>query len=850
MSEGVAGSPSPGTSSPPAPGSSLRPAPGIPDHELLHPIGRGAYGEVWLARSVVGTLRAVKVVYRQDFGDAQPFDREFHGIQKFEPISRSHEGLIDILQIGRNDTEGNFYYVMELADAAEQRPSNQCSVISDQSPVSTARAPLITGHCPLITSYTPRTLRHELKTRGRLPLEECVELGLALTSALEHLHRNGLVHRDIKPSNIIFVNGKPKLADIGLVAGVDEARSFVGTEGFIPPEGPGKPQADLYSLGKVLYEAAMGRSRVDFPSLPKDWDALSVDEQSRLMEFNEVLVKACESDPSRRYRSAEEMHRDLERLQRGRSIRRQRSLEAASWWAKRAFAAALLLLLVGLAAVTLTRQLKSSALPAESKSPALPMDKASVFVLPFRNDGTNGVPDDLRGRITDAFIDSLASIDGVRRSPRKSGWVHQDEETLLRALARTNDMRHILTGRTSGGGDALTLTLCLRERGDDQPAWTDSFSGTTNDVVGVEQAALKRLAEILGLKVTGSEQRRIDQLLTNNLEALGWLRRARATYREKAGTQAGYTEVQMLAQKAFELDPRYVDAKVTRVYQTRNLAQDRAPVEIWTAIESAMGPVLEREDDTHAGALNMGAYALFYKRDWNEYFQLVRRLLQSTSEASKPWLQAFVYRMFGWFEEAQVAQRKFEAENPEPRDVDIRFFMAASRWVERRYEEGAQIARRTLELYPGHAEGYFWLAHCLIAKGEFEPGLAAIEKAQKLWPKQELTALRGYAYAKMGQPQKAREVLRDLMQLQRTDYLQPYFVARVHAVLGENQAALDWLEKAEADRSEYLIFVDGGGLRTDPAWAGLQNEPRYWQLCEGIGLGKNQWPVPKPKELP
>ena len=88
-----------------------------------------------------------------------------------------------------------------------------------------------------------------------MPLAECLDLGLAMTSALAHLHKHGLVHRDVKPSNIIFVGAMPKLADIGLVAEMSKARSFVGTDGFIPPEGPGSPSADLYSLGKVLYEA-------------------------------------------------------------------------------------------------------------------------------------------------------------------------------------------------------------------------------------------------------------------------------------------------------------------------------------------------------------------------------------------------------------------------------------------------------------------------------------------------------------------------------------------------------------------------------------------------------------------
>jgi len=75
------------------------------------------------------------------------------------------------------------------------------------------------------------------------------------------MHSAGLVHRDIKPSNIIFVNGKPKLADIGLVVSLGDARSFVGTEGYVPPEGPGTIHADIYSLGKVLYEISTGQGR-------------------------------------------------------------------------------------------------------------------------------------------------------------------------------------------------------------------------------------------------------------------------------------------------------------------------------------------------------------------------------------------------------------------------------------------------------------------------------------------------------------------------------------------------------------------------------------------------------------
>jgi WD40 repeat protein len=294
--------------------------PVVPDHELLVRIGGGSYGDVWLGRSVVGTWRAVKVVFRDRFLDSRPYEREFSGIQKFEPLSRSNEGFIDILQIGRNDTEGYFYYVMELADDASGALEIQPE------------------------TYVPKTLAKALLQRGRLPVGDCLELGMTLNLALTRLHEAGLIHRDIKPSNIIFVGGVPKLADIGLVIEVAEARSYVGTEGFIPPEGPNSPQADLYSLGKVLYEASMGKDRKDFPE-PLTQMA-EVPDATELLEFNAILLKACAASVKERYQSAGEMNADLALLQSGGSVRRQRTLTRRLRFVQRAGALVTALALV------------------------------------------------------------------------------------------------------------------------------------------------------------------------------------------------------------------------------------------------------------------------------------------------------------------------------------------------------------------------------------------------------------------------------------------------------------------------------------------------------------------------
>ena len=64
---------------------------------LLRPIGHGAYGEVWLARNVMGALRAVKIIWRRQFESDRPYNREFEGIQRYEPVSRSSGGLVHVL---------------------------------------------------------------------------------------------------------------------------------------------------------------------------------------------------------------------------------------------------------------------------------------------------------------------------------------------------------------------------------------------------------------------------------------------------------------------------------------------------------------------------------------------------------------------------------------------------------------------------------------------------------------------------------------------------------------------------------------------------------------------------------
>ena len=267
----------------------------IPDFTLLRRIGGGSYGDVWLGRSVTGIYRAVKLVARSRFEDESPYRREFDGITRFQNAVGGQPQQLALLHVGEDAAQGLLFYVMELADDA--------TAGTDIDPAT----------------YVPLTLKEFNLRRSRIPAEECIDIAVSLTRALAGLHEAGLIHRDVKPSNIIFVNRVPKLADIGLVSSSEHTLTSLGTPGYAPPEGGGTAPADVYGLGKIIYQLASGLGPGDYPRLPAD--ATSRPDVELLMELNEVFLRACHPEPAQRYPTAQALLDDLLLLQAGRSVK-------------------------------------------------------------------------------------------------------------------------------------------------------------------------------------------------------------------------------------------------------------------------------------------------------------------------------------------------------------------------------------------------------------------------------------------------------------------------------------------------------------------------------------------------
>lgn len=261
-------------------------------------IGRGAHGAVFFAEGPSGRVALKVCEPPQEAGRLADWERERRGWTLFSAIP-PHHALVRVFHTGLAPDGAAFQVAMELADAESG---------------SSADDP---------TRYRPLTLASIASAEVALPLRQCLDIGERLASALEHLQRHHLLHRDVKPGNVLFVRGKPVIADAGLVVDDREAASLVGTPGYEPPEHHGTPQGDVFSLGRTLWRIATGRAPEEAGAAPcAEADTSDPD----FPAFLAIVERAMSDAPERRYRSAKAMRKALARLRRRRALRRARRI--------------------------------------------------------------------------------------------------------------------------------------------------------------------------------------------------------------------------------------------------------------------------------------------------------------------------------------------------------------------------------------------------------------------------------------------------------------------------------------------------------------------------------------------
>lgn len=255
-------------------------APVIPDYELRRRLGRGTFGEVWLAENRnTGVYHAVKLIPPHV---AMHIERQ--AISDLERLTGSHAWRVDIRHVGR--TEACLYYVMELADS------------------------YVKAETFSIADYEPRTLEGDLKRRGRLPVREAVEISIDVLEGLKDLHAHGLLHRDVKPANVVFIDGRPRLGDLGLVARAADEQLLAGTPKYAPPGSVVDHSGDLYCVGRMLLEMIAG----DLPDGPLPNSLSRTANDSPAENLTRILDRATAVKTKDRFQTAEQLQNALRNL--------------------------------------------------------------------------------------------------------------------------------------------------------------------------------------------------------------------------------------------------------------------------------------------------------------------------------------------------------------------------------------------------------------------------------------------------------------------------------------------------------------------------------------------------------
>ncbi|HET6407263.1 MAG TPA: serine/threonine-protein kinase [Chthoniobacteraceae bacterium] len=264
----------------------------FPQLEILELLGRGGMGAVYKARQVeLGRIVALKIL-PPSLGSAASFAERF--AREARALAQlNHHGIVTLYEFGRTD-DGLFYFLMEFVDGMNLR---------------------------------------QLLAGGRIAPREALSIVPELCDALQYAHDRGIVHRDIKPENILLDRrGRVKIADFGLaklaaigesstaeaeavsVKGtLTEAGKVMGTPSYMAPEQSERPgevdhRADIYALGVVFYQMLTGdlppKGKIEPPSRRVVLD----------VRLDEVVMRALEREPSRRYQEASAMKTEVETI--------------------------------------------------------------------------------------------------------------------------------------------------------------------------------------------------------------------------------------------------------------------------------------------------------------------------------------------------------------------------------------------------------------------------------------------------------------------------------------------------------------------------------------------------------
>ncbi len=319
------------------------------------------------------------------------------------------------------------------------------------------------------------TLRDKLAREKQLSVDETVEIAKTVANALDFAHKKGVVHRDIKPENILLLDEIALVADFGIAVAVSTAGGdrltetglSLGTPSYMSPEQIAGERdldgrSDVYALACVTYEMLAG----DPPFLASSPQAVMA------KHIRDVPPPVTTIRPELRPALAKALARALSKA------------PADRYGSAGAFA---------------------TALTAEDGTDD--RSTKSVVVLPFTNQSPDPDNEFFVDGLTEEIIADLSALEGLRVISRNSAMTLKGTNKDTPTIARQLRVSHVVTGSVRRAGNALRVTAELVEAANDTRIWSDRFSGTVEDVFGIQEEIARKIVAGLELELSPTERR-------------------------------------------------------------------------------------------------------------------------------------------------------------------------------------------------------------------------------------------------------------------------------------------------------------------------------------------------------
>jgi TolB-like protein/Tfp pilus assembly protein PilF len=456
----------------------------------------------------------------------------------------------------------------------------------------------------------------------------------------------------------------------------------------------------------------------------------------------------------------------------------------------------------------------------------------SIAVLPFVNLSADKNDEYLSDGMTEELINALARLPGLRVPGRTSCFAFKgkSEEDIFRKVGDQLSVGTVLEGSVRKAGDKLRVTAQLINVSDGYHLWSEDYDGDVRDIFTFQSNVAQRVVEALQIKLGVEAARALVKKPTENPEAHRLYLLGRYEF-GKYG-EVGWTSSIRYYEQALKLDPSYALAYCGLADTYAYMGGVVMPSKEAVVKEKEFAQrALQLEPQLAEAHLSL-ACALAGAFDWRNAQVEFDRAIELNPNL------AWAYEIYAWFlgglgrlDEAIAKDKK--AIELDPLNSFFQAALAYFLYHARRYDDAIVQIKKTLELDPVSTLGLHLLGCSLLWKGDTAGAIAEFQRSKIMVTGAWYQGLLGYAYAISGERPKAEQILRELEEMERRQYVNATAFADIHLGLGKKEKALDWLEKSYQDQESACWY-----LRVDPIYDSVRNEPRFQALVQKV-FGSN-----------